>query len=122
MGKSAEKLTPPPDHFRRVTSPPASLLDRAQAVLGATSLMASSMSCAVMEQWLLDGTADTIRQAVHEKAGRRNKLARFFLGPMIMPTRQDGHHVWLPMSRQEAERCDLAARTFGVLVTPLRPS
>jgi DNA-binding transcriptional MocR family regulator len=39
-------------------------------------------------------------------------------GAAIVPVRQDGHHMWLPMSRQDAERCNLAARTLGMIVTP----
>jgi len=97
---------------------PVPLLERAKAVLGVTSLTVSSMSCAVMEQWLLDGTAEAIRQSVNDEAKRRMALARSMLGAAIVPARQDGHHVWLPMSRQDAERCELAARALGISVTP----
>lgn len=97
---------------------PEGLRARAEAVLRATALLVSSMSCAVMQQWLLDGTAEAVRRAIQDEARRRNALARSLLGAAIAPARQDGHHVWLPMPQPAAERLETVARALGVVVTP----
>ena len=53
---------------------------RAEAALHASGLMISPLSCSVMEQWLLDGTADAVSLAFQEEAGRRRIVAAELLG------------------------------------------
>ena len=97
---------------------PPTFMAAAEDVLHATAIMASSTSCAVMQQWLLDGTAAEVRQAVQTEARRRNGLARSILGNAIVPASLHGHHVWLPMTRQATLLVEAAARGMGVAVTP----
>lgn len=97
---------------------PKGRYDRAEAILQATALMVSPMSCAVMEQWLIDGTAGTVSREIQEESRRRHALAQSFLGDAIGPAGRHGYHVWIPMSWEEAHRLDDAARALGVVVTP----
>ncbi len=97
---------------------PPRLQESAETVLQATCLMVSPLSCAVMEQWILDGTADTIGRAIQEEGRRRQELARTILGPVMRWPKQAGYHVWLPMPRRLAEQIDDAAQVLGIKVTP----
>jgi DNA-binding transcriptional MocR family regulator len=99
---------------------PASLIERAEAVLEATALTISPLTCAVMEQALLDGTAEAVSRAIQEESRRRYALAKSFLGDAMRQVDQVGYHVWLPMHRDEADRVDRAATALGVIVTPPR--
>ena len=99
---------------------PPALVERTEAALLATSLMVSPLSCAVMEQWLTDGTAESVRGSIRMEARRRQSLARALLGNVMRPVDHDGFHAWLPMAREQAERVSLAAAAAGVIVTPPR--
>lgn len=89
------------------------------AALQATAIMVSPLSCAVMEQWLIDGTAETVSRAIQEESDRRVKLARDLLGDLMQEPGQRGYHVWLPMpTLDHAQRLEQAASALGVLVTP----
>lgn len=97
---------------------PPDLVEVAEAALAASGLVVSPISCAVMEQWLLDGTADAIADAVATEADRRTALARSILGLPARPSQGRGYHLWLPMVRADAERLALAARAADILLTP----
>lgn len=100
-----------------VLVPPRRMFDRALIALGATSSMVSPLSCAVMERWLVDGSAGFVRGAIRSEAQRRRELAQSILGGAIRSTERDGFHIFLPMSRPEAERLDAAARSLGIAIT-----
>ena len=93
-------------------------LERAEAALHASGLMISPLSCSVMEQWLLDGTADAISAAIQEEAIRRRTMAMDILGEVVHQPVHVGYHLWLPLSRFDADALDAAAKALGILVTP----
>lgn len=97
---------------------PQAWLERAEAAIHASGMMISPLSCMVMEQWLLDGTADAISAAIQEEAVRRRKLALEMFGKAVRQPIHTGYHLWMPLSRPEAEALDAAARALGILVTP----
>lgn len=97
---------------------PATGLTEAEATLQATAIMVSPLSCAVMEQWLIDGTADTINRLIQEESARRMNLAKSILGDFARIPRHHGYHLWLPLPTHEADRIYQAAKAFGVLLTP----
>lgn len=97
---------------------PPAWFDRAEAALHASGLMISPLGCAVMEHWVLDGTAEAIGAAIREEARRRRALASVILGPALREARHVGYHVWLPMAPPLAAALEVAARALGVLVTP----
>jgi len=96
---------------------PAEELAETEGVLQATAIMVSPLSCAVMEQWLLDGTADAVNQAIQDESRRRSKMALSLLGDLALVPRFPGYHLWMPMPRHDAERLYQAASSFGVLLT-----
>jgi DNA-binding transcriptional MocR family regulator len=97
---------------------PEPMCAQIEAALQATMMMALPLSCAVMEQWLLDGTVEVVSQAIQDESKRRIALARSLLGGMMSETPHQGYHVWLPMPQTEAQRLADAASALGVLVTP----
>ncbi len=97
---------------------PGSLYAQVETTLQATAIMVSPLSCAVMEQWLIDGTAEVVSQAIQEESDRRVALARTMLGDAMCEPDHRGYHVWLPMSQPAAQRLEHAAGALGVLVTP----
>ncbi|WP_186395420.1 PLP-dependent aminotransferase family protein [Stappia sp. TSB10GB4] len=97
---------------------PPAWFERAEAALHASGLMISPLGCAVMEQWVLDGTAEAIGAAIREEARRRRALASAILGPALREARHVGYHVWLPLAPPLAAALEVAARALGVLVTP----
>ena len=97
---------------------PLALVARTEAALHASGLMISPLGCVVMEQWVLDGTAEAIGTAIREEAARRRALAGAILGPAMRDARHVGYHVWLPLQAGRAAALETAARALGILVTP----
>src|SRR5579859_669995 len=96
---------------------PPGMMERSVAALRATLLAVSPLSCAVMERWMVEGTADTLRAAIRMEAERRTSLARSILGSAMRRSEVPGFHVFLPMMRPEADRVATAAAAAGVAVT-----
>jgi len=99
---------------------PNSLMERATTALRATLLSVSPLSCAVMERWMLDGTADMLRDAIRMEAERRTGLARSILGAALRRSEAVGFHAFLPLPLGEAERLAAACAAAGVAVTAPR--
>ncbi|VWB87839.1 PLP-dependent aminotransferase family protein [Burkholderia lata] len=97
---------------------PPSMYEATISGLQATAIMVSPLSCAFMEQWLTDGTAEAVSEAIRVESSRRTALARTMLGDLMHERDDRGYHVWLPMPKQEAHRLEHAARALGVLITP----
>lgn len=97
---------------------PPSLYAQAEYILQVTSLMVSSASCAVMEQWLLDGTADAVTASIREESRRRYALARNYLGAFMREPDHVGFHLWLPMDQAAARQFETEAQLLGIVVTP----
>lgn len=93
-------------------------LERAETAMHASGLMVSPLSCLVMEQWLLDGTADAISTAIQEEAIRRRAMATDLLGQAVRQPVHVGYHLWVPLGHSDAEALDTAAKALGILVTP----
>lgn len=97
---------------------PRSSIDAALNTLQATAVMVSPLTCALMEQWILDGTADALSLSIQTEAERRTIIAEAILGGLMKKRERRGYHVWLPMTKQKAAHIELAARSIGVLLTP----
>ena len=98
---------------------PPAFLERAQMALRATCTMASPLSCLIMEQWLTDGTADSVAASVRADAARRMKLARALLR-LDHQADVPGYHLWLPMPWARADAFAGAAMAKGIRVMPPR--
>jgi len=99
---------------------PEGQMERSVAALRATLLSVSPLSCAVMERWILDGTAETLRSAIRMEADRRTTLARSILGDAVRRSEIAGFHIFLPMARAEADHIAATAALAGVAVTQPR--
>lgn len=97
---------------------PPSHLNEAENTLKGAGIIVSPLSCAVMEQWLIDGTADAINHAIRSESLRRMTLAKTVLGDLMCDPGYPGYHLWMPMARHDAERLHQAAAAFGILLTP----
>jgi DNA-binding transcriptional MocR family regulator len=96
---------------------PTARLGEAETMLQATAIMVSPLSCAVMEQWLIDGTADTVNRAIQEESVRRMTLAKSLLGDLVRVPPSNGYHLWIPMPRNQAELISQTAAAYGILLT-----
>jgi DNA-binding transcriptional MocR family regulator len=97
---------------------PSTRLKEAEAMLSATAIMVSPLCCAVMEQWLIDGTADAVTRAIQHESRQRMILAKSVLGDLVRTADHPGYHLWMPMAKHEAERLYQSAAAFGILLTP----
>ncbi|MBL7234841.1 aminotransferase-like domain-containing protein [Komagataeibacter oboediens] len=102
-------------------APPARFMPAAREALLNSSLMIAPLSYAMMAQWMLDGTATSVRQALRGEAERRRGLALRILGPDLTPPAYDAFHAWMPMSMEQAADFVSAAAREDVRVTPLSP-
>ncbi|MCE1235151.1 MAG: PLP-dependent aminotransferase family protein [Hyphomicrobiales bacterium] len=88
--------------------------------LQATSSTASPLSSRIMEQWLGDGTADAVADAIRRDARERRRLAGAILPAAIGVGEVGGFHVWLPKTVVEAEAFVARAAATGILLLPAR--
>ncbi|MFN7305902.1 MAG: PLP-dependent aminotransferase family protein [Acetobacteraceae bacterium] len=97
---------------------PPQLVQKALFTLHATGLSVSALFCAVVEQWLYDGTAESMLSSIGAEAVRRLAIARGYLSRWMTEPSGKSFHVWLPMPRSEAERLVEDMAQEGVLLTP----
>jgi DNA-binding transcriptional MocR family regulator len=97
---------------------PPQLIQKALFTLHATGLSVSALSCAVVEQWLYDGTAENMLSSIGAEALRRLAVARSYLSRWMTEPSGKSFHIWLPMPRSEAERLVVGMAQEGVLLTP----
>lgn len=99
---------------------PRHLVERALSRLQATSTMASPLAAMIMEQWLTDGTTQSVAASIRTETEKRHALLKSLL-PLDTPARAiNGFHAWLPMPTEAAERLANSAASMGVIVTPPR--
>ncbi|CAM5774094.1 GntR family transcriptional regulator [Labrys miyagiensis] len=94
---------------------PPAFLERAMSALRTTCTMAAPLACLIMEQWLTDGTAQSVAASIRTDAARRLDLARTLLRLEALPG-PSGFHLWLPMPSSRADRLAAATAAQGVLV------
>lgn len=92
---------------------PECLLEGALTELKASSTTAPLLSCLIMADWLADGTARQVADAIVDESARRFELARQAL-PSLAPSSRPGFHAWLPMHLAAAEEISRIADRNGV--------
>lgn len=97
---------------------PANAVATAAIALRSTGLSASSLSCAVVEQWVADGTAKSLSASIRTEASRRVQIARAYLGVHMVQPVSETFHIWLPMERRQADRLAANLAQAGILVAP----
>jgi len=68
---------------------------RVAAAQRATALMASPLTAAVARRWIVDGTAEAVRDAIRAEAMERRALAEAILPAGCAVTRREAFHLWL---------------------------
>ncbi|GAB6968242.1 PLP-dependent aminotransferase family protein [Komagataeibacter kakiaceti JCM 25156] len=102
-------------------APPVAFLPAAREALLTSSLMIAPLSYAMMAQWMQDGTAASVRQALRGEAGRRRELALRIMGPYLTPPPYDAFHAWMPLDMAQAASFTARAAAQDVKVSPLPP-
>jgi len=98
-----------------VTAPSSAWLSRLTASTRATSLMASPIAAALTSQWIIDGLATDIIQAIREESQARQTIAAAILPRNGFFAHDQGFHLWLPLP-QPWNRADFLAslRSKGI--------
>ena len=86
------------------------------SAIRATIYTSSALGGLLFHQWVEDGTAFQIAEAVREEVENRIVAAHDILGPFLAPKRSHAPHLWLPMPLLEAEQVAERARRAGVAV------
>lgn len=90
---------------------------QAMDLFRATSPLVSPLSCLVMEQWLIDGTAAALSEAIKHESMRRRDVAVSVLGARVRVPDYPGFHLWMPMTREEARHLHQLAAASGIALT-----
>ncbi|MET3552657.1 DNA-binding transcriptional MocR family regulator [Burkholderia sp. 567] len=96
---------------------PDSLVAESVNALRALGMMAAPISCAIMAQWLADGTADLMAGSMRAEIRRRTALASTVLGKTTRVADPDAIHLWLPLTCNDAQRAHAMCAGAGVTVT-----
>ncbi|WP_448206989.1 aminotransferase-like domain-containing protein [Azospirillum sp. sgz302134] len=78
-----------------VVTPGARQTLRVATALRATMLMASPLTTAIARRWILDGTAEAVRDAIRAEAMERRTLAESILPAGSIATKREAFHLWL---------------------------
>jgi DNA-binding transcriptional MocR family regulator len=70
---------------------------RLAGALRATTVMASPFTVSLATQWLLDGTAHDMLDAIRSESKARQLIAARVLGAWPYDAHPDGFHLWLPI-------------------------
>ncbi|HVM99576.1 MAG TPA: PLP-dependent aminotransferase family protein [Caulobacteraceae bacterium] len=99
--------------------PPDRLRPAALEALRASTFGPPTLGAALGTQWIENGVAFDIFEAVRRDIARRTEIAVAALAGLIEPIRQRAStHLWLPMGELEAERVAGQALRSQVRVTP----
>jgi DNA-binding transcriptional MocR family regulator len=100
-----------------VLIPPEAYVQPAIETLKATGATVSGLACFVMDQWMSDGTAGSISQAIRDGTAERTRLATEILGPHMKVHPVPAFHAWLAMDRARADIVFERAQDVGIILT-----
>lgn len=87
------------------------------ALLQDMPLAPSPLSCAVVEEWLINGAIHSIRRDMRHEAQRRTQLAVSLLSDEGLVVHPEAYNVWLPMPREQASQLVENAAAAGIKLT-----
>lgn len=90
---------------------------QARSALEAIPMTSSPVDYALLEEWVSNGVADSLRDSLRGEAFRRNNLARDILKDRPLLTDDSAFHLWWPMPHARAESLAASALERGVSVT-----
>jgi DNA-binding transcriptional MocR family regulator len=96
---------------------PEAYVAAAEVLLHKFGMMVAPLSCAVMARWLTDGTAVSMVGSIHSEINRRTALAKSLLTHVSCNVDPDAFHLWIPLTRTDAEHCRSACASLGIVVT-----
>jgi len=100
-------------------TPDDDMQEKIGQAIRATSLSLGGIGHLIASQWIEDGTADEIAEAVTGEIRMRNTLVRRKLDRLLEPEADRRcPHLWLPMPELDAERLTARAQRQGVQLTP----
>jgi DNA-binding transcriptional MocR family regulator len=100
-----------------LASPTARQAQRVAGTLRATTVMSSPFTVLLATQWINDGTADDMLQAIKAEANARQAIAARALSGFPYAYAPNGFHIWLPVPANcdwSASELALQLRTRGV--------
>ena len=80
-----------------LVAPDAAQAARIAAAVRATTVMAAPLMAALATQWINDGSAVAIRDAIRRESMARQKIAARILPIGAVAAHPQGHHVWLDL-------------------------
>lgn len=102
---------------------PAGRYEITRSNLRDSSVTVSPLGCAILDQWLCDGTVDVILKGIREEARWRVAAATRLLSGHVTPPVSIAYQAWLPLAGDEARRVHGAAQKMGIRLTdPSRTS
>ena len=85
-----------------VRCPNVQQTQRLAGALRATTVMASPVTNAITTQWVKDGTAEAMLQAIRTESMARQALAATHLAAHAFESQPEAFHLWLPMNGASA--------------------
>lgn len=116
---SVSKTIAPGLRFGFLVAPDAKRFERLCTAMRATCFSPCTLGASVAAQWIADGTADVVLDAVAREAASRMAVAQEILGDALeTPSHAASLHAWMPATELEAERIAVRAWRQGVMLTP----
>ena len=78
-----------------VHAPSSRLAQRFSAAMRSLNVMSSPLTDALVSQWILDGTADSMLQSIRREATARVEIAEALLGQKYLRSEAGAFHMWL---------------------------
>src|SRR5580698_9689030 len=100
-----------------VRAPSARRAQHLAGALRATTVMASPYTLLLATQWVIDGTADMMLDAIRSESNARQDLAFRVLSAWQFDTDRDGFHLWLPIPPEcgwQSSELALQLRSQGI--------
>ena len=92
--------------------------ERFLVALRSFALMAAPLTAALATQWILDGSAERLKEGIRKEARLRHRMARDILAGRYSGA-GDGLHVWLELPAYwNSSQLARAAASDGIAVTP----
>lgn len=116
---SLAKCIAPGLRIAYLVAPDAAMATRLAAGLRAATQMTPPLMVALATQWVADGTAERLIDAVREEGAARQLVAAQILPAELVKAHPDGHHLWLtlPATLSRVE-LDAHLRQLGLAVVP----